>query len=352
MKKAMAILGAILLVIGLGMSWTGRALGGESRATVRLFGRSWSVYAPEGGSWGGARIVRSTSTGVYQNEPTSTPSAVAVEVVGEKAFSEICLDLEVANVTVAAGDDYLVEISCWGDGYQVQRVIGNGMLFLWSESDSFVTGATCGSDITIYVPADEKLEYVSAQLDLGSITLAGLTMDWADLDVDLGDVIGEDLTVCGYLHVDADLGAVTLYGDLDGSVEIDANLGDVTLGLAQPASHYCWDLTASLGSVTVDRRSYNGISSSDAGGSGDAMLHVDTDVGNIQVDFNCPMEQNQATIVDSGLVAEEVEPGTWVFTPEPTPSVSPVPEPPTAPSAPEAPKPPTPPAVPAAPSTE
>lgn len=342
MKKAMATLGVVLLVLGMGLSWTGARLGGSNEATVRLFGHSWSVHAPEAGSWGGARIVHGTSTGIYYDDPAPTPSGVAVEVVGEKGFSEICLDLEVANVTVAAGDDYLVEISCWGDGYQVQRSIYDGMLFLWSESDSFVTGATCGSSITIYVPAGEVLEFVDIQVDVGSVTLAGVTANGMYLDLDVGDLIGEGLTVYGAVTVDSDVGNVNLYGDLGKAVEVDVDLGDVTLGLSRPASDYCWDLTADLGSVTVDGRSYNGISSSDTGGNGDAILRVDTDVGSIQVDFDCPMELRQATIVDQGMVTgEELEPEyRWSVVPAPTP-----------PSAPAPPDPPKVPAVPAVPGT-
>lgn len=342
MKRGMAILGSILLVIGLGLSWTGRALGGETRATVRLFGRSWEVTAP-----GAVHSGWHTSTAAA-HEPQSTLMPGGAEIIGFSGsfietdpFFSISLDVDLGSVTIAAGDSYLVDVSYWGNNYVVRWANDGDTLLIWSESDGLVTGTNCGSDITIYVPADMKLEYISAQLDLGSITLAGLIVDWANLDLNLGDVIGEELTVCSYLCVDADLGAVTLYGDLNGSVEIDADLGDVTLGLSQPADHYCWDLNAALGSVTVDGRHYGGISSSDTGGSGDTILQVDADLGSIQVDFN--FSQAAAAYYFKDAVIAEGGSATdygWTYTPA-------VPDPPSVPSAPEAPKPPS---VPAAPT--
>lgn len=326
MKKGMLTLGLILMVLGLGLSWTGRRLGGETRATVRLFGHSWEVAAPGATLRGGWHI---SSADIH--EPVST--AVPGSADETAAFTAVGLDVALGSVTVAAGDSYLVDVSYWGKGYKVLWTNDNGALKIWSESDGVVTGANCGSDITVYVPAGAALKDLNVQLDLGNVTLAGLTVDTATLDLDLGDVIGEELTVCSSLYVDADLGAVTLYGDLSGSVEIDADLGDVTLGLRKPADNYTWDLTAHLGSVTVDGRSHSGNSSSDTGGS---TLKVDADLGNIRVDFRYAPER-PVTVVDAGT-AEEPE-YVWSGVPVPTPS-----------AAPEAPQPPTPPAAPSAPA--
>lgn len=331
MKKAIALLGAILLVVGLGLSWVGRGLGGEARATVHLFGHSWAVSA-EG--WPG-------SIAELRRYDESTPVATTGETFGTDSFSGLSVDVDLGNVTVAAGDDYLVDINYWGNGYQVLWANDGNTLQIWSESDGAVTEVNCGSDITVYVPAGAELEYLSARLDLGSLTIAGLTMDYADLDLNLGEVIGDWLTVREYLNVDADLGSVTLYGDLAGSVEINAALGDVTLGLSRSAAHYCWDLSADLGSVTVDGQRSGGFSSSVTGGTGDAALQVDADLGSITVDFG------YGEAAYSGDAYAEQEATTdhgWASVPVPT--VPPAPEPPAAPAAPE------PPAVPNVPTVE
>lgn len=321
MKKGMAILGAILLAVGLGMSFTGRALGGQTRATVRLFGRSWEVVAPGTGHWG-------ISTATRYSEPSSSASTG-----GETdPFAGISLDVDLGNVTVAAGDDYLVDIRYWGNGYKVRWANDGDTLQIWSESDGAVTEVNCGSDITVFVPAGAELEYLSARLDLGSLTMAGLTMDYADLDLNLGEVMGEGLTVRDYLNVDADLGSVTLYGDLAGSVQINAALGDVTLGLSRSAAHYCWDLSADLGSVTVDGRRQGGVSSSATGGTGDAVLQVDADLGSITVDF----DQQQA-VYSGNAYAEQNATTDHGWASVPVPTVPPAPEPPSVPDAPDAP---------------
>lgn len=330
MKKGMTILGVVLLVLGLSMSWVGGLLGGETRATVHLFGRSWDVVAPSAGLRGGWHI----STAMATRSDTAAGS-----MTEPGPFTGISLDVDLGNVTVAAGDDYLVDISYWGNGYEIRWANDGDTLQIWSESDGVVTKANCGSDITVYVPAGAELECLSAQLDLGSLTMAGLTMDYADLDLDLGEVIGEGLTVRDNVNVDADLGSVALYGDLAGSVQIDAALGDVTLGLSRPAGHYCWDLSADLGSVTVDGRHYGGVSSAVTGGDGDTVLQVDADLGSIQVDFDFD-EAAAAYYYQGAVVQEGTDTGAeWSYVPVSTapPSVPAVPDPPSAPAVPDPP---------------
>lgn len=321
MKKGMAILGAILLAVGLGMSFTGRALGGETRATVRLFGHSWEVTAPGMGHW-------NISTATVESPPDTGFSSTTE--IGP--FTGISLDVDLGNVTVAAGDDYLVDINYWGNGYQVLWANDGDTLQIWSESDGAVTEVNCGSDITVYVPAGAELEYLSARLDLGSLTMAGLTMDWADLDLNLGEVMGEGLTVRDNVNVDADLGSVALYGDLAGGVQINAALGDVTLGLSRSAAHYCWDLSADLGSVTVNGQRSGGFSSSVTGGDGDAVLQVDADLGSITVDFG----YGEAAYSGDAYAEQEATTDHGWFS-GPVSTVPPAPEPPSAPAAPEPP---------------
>lgn len=323
MKKAMAILGAVLLVVGMGMSWVGRGLGGQTRATVRLFGRSWEVSAPDAGGW------HISAASIRDRE--STPTDVASEVFEAAPFTGISLDVDLGDVTIAPGDDYLVEISCWGGGYDVHWANAGDTLMIWSESSPGWSTDGRGSEITVYVPGGAELSCLTVLLDLGDVTLAGLTADTAELDVNLGDVTGEGLTVREYLNVDADLGNVTLYGDLSGAVEIDADLGDVTLGLSRPSSHYNWDLSADMGSITVDGQEHGGFSSSVTGGNGGTILQVDADLGSITVDF----DQEQVAYIYNEAVAREDSGATdFGWTIHEPPSVPAVPDVPDVPGVP------------------
>lgn len=290
MKKFLLSAGALLLAVGLGLSWAGVRMGGETKATVRLFGRSWEVFAPSAG-WG----VVSTTVHEVAAAASMPPSDRGVELEGDVVFtdndntpfSSINLDVDLGTVTVAAGDDYGVDIRAWGKGYEVNHWYSGGTLTIESNDSGSVLPTDCGSEITVYVPADVWLESLYVDLDLGDLTLSGLNLDYAEIDLDLGSLTGEALTVTTSFNVDADLGEVNLFGDLGEYVDISADLGSVQLGLTKPASEYCWELSADLGSVTVDGRNQHASDGSEVtGGYGNRTIEVDASLGSITVDFD------------------------------------------------------------------
>lgn len=290
MKKFLLSAGALLLVVGLGLSWAGVRMGGETKATVRLFGRSWEVFAPSAG-WG----VVSTTVHEVAAAASMPPSDRGVELEGDVTFidqddthfTSIALNVDLGTVTIAAGDDYCVDIRAWGKGYKVNHWYSGDTLTIESNDSGSVLPTDCGSEITVYVPADVWLESLYVDLDLGDLTLAGLNLEYADIDLDLGSLTGEALTVTNHFQVDADLGEVVLFGDLGEYVDISADLGSVQLGLSKPASEYCWELSADLGSVTVDGRNQHASDGNEVtGGYGNRTIEVDASLGSITVDFD------------------------------------------------------------------
>lgn len=290
MKKFLLSAGALLLVVGLGLSWVGVRMGGETKATVRLFGRSWNVYAPTAG-WG---VVSTTVHEVAAATPTASLGQavdrgqdVVFTDTDNTRFSSVNLDVDMGTVTVAAGDDYCVDIRAWGKGYEVNHWYSGDTLTIESNDSGSVLPTNCGSEITVYVPADVWLESLYVDLDLGDLTLAGLNLAYAEIDLDLGSLTGEALTVTSHFQVDADLGEVNLFGDLGEYVDISADLGSVQLGLSKPASEYCWELSADLGSVTVDGRNQHANDGNEVtGGYGNRTIEVDASLGSITVDFD------------------------------------------------------------------
>lgn len=326
MKKFLLSAGALLLVVGLGLSWAGGRMGGKTKATVRLFGRSWEVFAPSAG-WGVLSL--GSDFGYAEATPTAslgqaTESAEDVAFITDTdntRFSSVSVDVDLGIVTVAAGDDYGVDIRTWGKGYEVNHWYNDGTLTIESNNSGAHLPTNCGSEITVYVPADALLESLYVDLDLGDLTLAGLQIKYANIDLDLGSLTGEALTVTTTLEVEANLGEVTLYGDLGENVDISADLGSVQLGLTRPSSEYSWQLEADLGSVTVDGKSQRLNDDHEVtGGHGSRMIEVDADLGSITLDFDqdfgranpsseapassFPVEMQEATVTeDRGSVA-------------------------------------------------
>lgn len=299
MKKFLLTAGALLLVVGLVLSWAGAGMGGETKATVRLFGRSWEVFAPSAG-WG---VVSTTIHDAASYTPTPSYAVERPENVtfiteqDDNPFTSIDLNVDLGTVTIAAGEDYSVDIRSWGAGYEVHHWYSGGTLTIES-ADSSVLPANCGSEITIVVPADVWLESLYVDLDLGDLTLAGLQLEYADINLDLGSLTGEALTVATSFQVDAALGEVNLFGDLGEYVGVSADLGSVQLGLSRPASEYYCELEADMGSVTVDgKKQRPGDNNEITCGYGDRVIEVDANLGSITVDFDQDFagETSQAT---------------------------------------------------------
>lgn len=291
MKKFLLSAGVLLLVVGLGLSWAGVRMGGETRATVRLFGRSWEVFAPSAGWDVVPASVETSRAATPTASPGQTTDHPAQDVVftdnDNTPFSSISVDMDLGSVTIAAGDDYRVDIRSWGKGYQVDHWYSGGTLTIESNHSGSVLPANCGSEVTVYVPADAWLESLYVDLDLGDLTLAGLQLEYAELGLDLGSLTGEALTVTTTLQVDASLGEVNLFGDLGEYVDISADLGSVQLGLSKPVSDYCWELEADLGSITVDGKDQRlGDDHKVAGGYGNRTIEVDASLGSITLDFD------------------------------------------------------------------
>lgn len=293
MKKFLLTAGLILLGAGLGLSWAGIRMGGETKATVSLFGRSWDVYAA-GTGW---RDHENTSTALPGHAVERADSVTTTDM-DAASFSSVNLDVDLGSVTIAAGDDYGVEIRSWGAGYKVEHWYSGGTLYIESNDSDVVLPTNCGSEITVYVPMGVRLESLYVDLDLGDLTLAGLRMEYAEVDLDLGSLTGEALEVTTTFQVDADLGEVTLYGDLGECVDISADLGSVQLGLSRPASDYCWELEADMGSITVDGRKQRTDDDNEAtGGNGNRFIEVEASLGNITLDFDQDFAGEQTAAV-------------------------------------------------------
>lgn len=323
MKKFLLSAGALLLVVGLGLSWVGAGMGGETRATVRLFGRSWEVFAPATG-WGVVSVqANHERTASATSMPRVDEAAEDVVSTGHDVtpFTSIDLDVDLGNVTIAAGDDYGVEIECWGKGYEINHWYSGDTLYIEDTDNGIqLLPDSFGSNITIYVPSDVWLESLYVDLDLGSLTLAGLNMEYAEITLDLGDLTGEALTVVTSMHVEASLGAVILFGDLGEYVEISADLGSVQLGLSKPASEYACELEADMGSITVDgKKQQPGDDNKITCGYGDRVIEVDASLGSITVDFDQDFAGEAHRVTSSSeapvpSIPEEVQEGAATVT--------------------------------------
>lgn len=295
MKRAMAATGAILLLVGAAVSWTGVRLGGSNRASVRMFGRAWTVYVPTLSAPGGLLVTPGS-----QGE---TQAAAGSQVEAAEPFRAVNIDVDVADVALVQGAEYGVQVDCWGRNYKVFWENRDGGLYVWSEG----VGAPgvmedTGCNITITVP--QPLDRVDLDLDLGNVSMEGIAAEGMALSLNLGSVTARNLTVAGKLDVQADLGSVDLHGDLGEMVDVEADLGEVTVRLTRPAADYFWDLHAGLGRIRVDGRDAGNARAT--GGTGEKAIQVEASLGSICVDFDCPLEVLTGAVYQDTVYQEAV----------------------------------------------
>lgn len=148
----------------------------------------------------------------------SSGAASKVEKDVTSAFDAVDVDAEMADVVVRAGDS--AHVSCTGtkDFSYACRVRGGVLIVTQEARHEHVNSA--GGKIVVTVPRDASLKHVTAESEMGDVTVSGVRATATDLEAEMGDI-----TVSG--------------GDLaDASLDLSCEMGDVTLNGKGMGSSY------------------------------------------------------------------------------------------------------------------
>ena len=337
-------IGGFLALAGALLALQGRLMGGETRVTVDWFGRQLTVEPL--GAYAGNRPSGTPDSG------DTTPRVLVEETL--EPLREIRVDVDLAEVsilpsdtwnTVDAGETAGTADGPWGlvleyggDTRQLAWSCEGGVLEVWDEGDAGLDlfGTSGSASVTVYVPRGAGLEYVDVQADVGGCTLEGFQAQELTLTADLGDASLTDLALgtadltldMGSLTLDAveaekltaeldmgdltgtlsttealtatcDMGSISLEGSFRGTTDLTADMGAVELFSALPRGEYRYDLSADMGTVTVDGA---GRGQSVQAGDGANELTVRCGMGDAAVAFG-PAANTGDTAVESGDVA-------------------------------------------------
>ena len=130
--------------------------------------------------------------------------------------------------------------------------------------------------ITIYVPADVKLNTVVLNSSFGDTTIRDLNYQQLNLTGDFGDIILKNTTgdkteitqsfgdmklqqfsSNGFV-VESENGDINIDGTLNGQSTITSNFGNTTLDLQNKKSEIGYELNTDFGNLTVDKKVQNG----------------------------------------------------------------------------------------------
>ena len=170
---------------------------------------------------------------------SAAPSKVEKDVTF--VFDAVDVDAEMADVVVRTGDS--AHVSCTGtkDFSYACRVRGGVLIVTQEARHEHVNSA--GGKIVVTVPRDASLKHVTAESEMGDVTISGVRATTTDLEAEMGDI-----TVSG--------------GDLaDASLDLSCEMGDVTLNGKGRGSSYTshgatpggrsLKATSEMGSITV-----------------------------------------------------------------------------------------------------
>ena len=139
----------------------------------------------------------------------SSGAAGKVEKDVTSVFDAVDVDAEMADVIVRTGDS--ARVSCTGtkDFSYACHVRGSVLIVTQEARHEHVNSA--GGKIVVTVPRDASLKHVTAESEMGDVTVSGVRTITTDLEAEMGDI-----TVSG--------------GDLaDASLDLSCEMGDVTL---------------------------------------------------------------------------------------------------------------------------
>jgi len=220
------------------------------------------------------------------------------------AFSEIDLDVGLANVTVCSGDDYTLSVGRNPalDGYELRWEVKGGALKIkdggkvnqvqinnWGDLKEGLEDlfrAQGGIDVIITVPDGTILDKISVKTGLGDVMLYGVGAAKVSMETGMGDVECYDTRQVKKLDLDTGMGDVTLSLDEVGDgmdIDLESGMGNVeaVLGCSERDCEY--ELESGMGNVMVNNVSRGG--KAEHKGNMPYKLDAESGMGDVNVSF-------------------------------------------------------------------
>lgn len=292
MKKYMAGMAAVLLVLGVVMMGSGWAMGARTSLSVDFFGHPIDVG------------MHGFHSGIAVTEMAYEDTHGYLSDMELEPYQDLDIDISMGDVEFQTADSFGLEMEWYGHNYDLHCSNENGKLKIWSTSVPNIginMNMDYGGTVTVYLPQDAELRDVEIETalgsadirgfqakdltivaDLGDVELCDIKAEQADLTLNLGSLTTTGFTTEKSLVVDADLGDVDLDGAFYGTVDIDADLGGVFVNTALSRNECSYELETSLGSIYLDGKDMDDYAEK-GGGSDSIKIHAD--LGDIRLNF-------------------------------------------------------------------
>lgn len=172
------------------------------------------------------------------------------------SFEEIYVDCDVASVTIASGDDYLVNYHATRNVVPTMEIDGN-CLKITQHNKSVKMVGTNKCDVHIEIPKEVSLKSIVVKSAVGDVKIRKIEAASLDVDSDVGDVRLTDVNI-PEISLKSDVGDVSLDSCNVINVDVQSSVGDVKLSSSVNLDEYAFDLATDIGDVEVNNAEYRG----------------------------------------------------------------------------------------------
>ena len=213
-------------------------------------------------------------------------------------ITELCIDLNYTNFTLAPSQDDYFHISSEGIG-KYQYYTEDSVFYI----NGFHDRSANTSRLILEVP-DIRFSCVDVNFGAGTAALSSLKGDSIMLDIGAGQLTLNEID-CDYICADVGAGSVSIdngktlnadfdigmgklvyKGFIDSDLTADVGMGNITLQIADTQDAHNYDLEGAMGKITLGSKTYGGMAfETEIDNDADSTYSLECGMGNIDVSF-------------------------------------------------------------------
>ena len=176
----------------------------------------------------------------------------------QSKITKLKLDADMGDVTIQKGNEF--SIRCENIPTRLISVNESNDEFSFSlKNDTLNIPFT--NDYEIIVTLPEHIQYVSADLNLGSLDITNVSLKQLHIAMDVGDLDIEN-SVADEIQLLMHLGDLDFEGDVNNKLIVENDAGDVDLQLLKAENNYNFDLAVDLGNLELDDHNVGSLNAS------------------------------------------------------------------------------------------
>lgn len=236
--------------------------------------------------------------------------------------TDIDVDIEYGDIRIVEGDTFSIDARNIEEDSLESYVDDNGTWimtqktgtkdsiyvfgFRFSPRNIFRWNEDMLPRITITLPRDFIADDFSLNVQAGNVTIDNVHAVTGDFIVDAGRLVVEEAEITkeseynvgaaqmtlknvslNNITVNCDVGDVMIKGDITGDNSVTCDVGNVELDLRGEEENYNFYVSADIGRIDIDGRSYHGISNQTTHTNSNSKYDftLNCEIGNISVDF-------------------------------------------------------------------